>query len=156
MVPIEGQLEFTLPRLDHSIHGQARVPLPPIGEAPASVAQIAVMVTDHPPDLLGLICWAFGDLLLKKLEAELSLIANDGSALTAEARATKVTELNAAILANERDEEELIRLAESSGTEVVRRADGDPRAVFWVSSNVVRAASDLRPAHHPAPPACGA
>ncbi|MCA1377641.1 MULTISPECIES: hypothetical protein [unclassified Bradyrhizobium] len=48
-------------------------------------------------------------------------------------RAAKLLELEAELLARERDEEALIELAEEQGAAIARRLDADPRAVLGIA-----------------------
>lgn len=74
------------------------------------------------------------DAMLALLDREIGAVADDASAMTDADRAGRIAEIEGDILANERDEEALIMMAEADGREVSRRADADPRAVLDVET----------------------
>lgn len=53
--------------------------------------------------------------------------------MSADERAAKLLELEAELLAREREEEALIELAEEQGSAIARRLDSDPRAVLGIA-----------------------
>lgn len=81
-------------------------------------------------DCLATLAWLFEDVLTARLHDEIDAKSNDSVALTDEARAARLAEIEAAILQCEYDEERLIRLAASENTAIPRRADADLRAVL--------------------------
>jgi hypothetical protein len=84
-------------------------------------------------DTKALMAWALGPTLVSAVEREIDELSDDDKALTAEQRKQRTEEVRAEILAVEREEEELIELAEAQLLPVIRRTDADPRAVLGVS-----------------------
>jgi hypothetical protein len=90
------------------------------------------IATAETPDALALICWSFKSQLLSALDAEIERCADDGAAMTADQKATKIGELEAALLERERVEEAITAAVIECGSKVARRADLDPRALMGV------------------------
>lgn len=84
----------------------------------------------QPVDTHALVALLFKDQLLARLDSLVDAIADDGAALTDEAREAKEQELLASILRLEREEEFFL---EQCHGEVIRRADADPRAVLGIA-----------------------
>lgn len=85
------------------------------------------------PDAFGLMAWAFGDLLIARLNAEIDAIADDSAALSDTQRAERQKVIQSDLLSVEREEEGLITLAAQRGLQIDRRTDADPRAVLGVT-----------------------
>ncbi|WP_038973303.1 hypothetical protein [Bradyrhizobium genomosp. III] len=68
----------------------------------------------------------------KRLHAELDRLPQPALTLSADDRVAKLLELEAELLARERQEEALIELAEEQGAAIARRLDADPRAVLGI------------------------
>ena len=84
------------------------------------------------PDALGLLAWRDPDALIERLGRMIETTADDETALSSEARAAKIAELEAQILDLERREESLIEQALDQGQVIRRRADADPRAILGI------------------------
>jgi hypothetical protein len=80
-----------------------------------------------------MVAWLAPDLLTKALFAEIDAVADDNRAMTAVARAERLAELDAQLLAAEQEEEALVRLALDEGMQADRRAKADPRAVLQIA-----------------------
>lgn len=87
-------------------------------------------------DALGLLAWLMPDQLLAALAREIDLLSDDEHALDEKTRTKREQELAVAILAAEREEEALIELAWSQGTDIGRRATADPRAVLGLADDL--------------------
>jgi cell division septum initiation protein DivIVA len=81
------------------------------------------------------LAWLYADDLKAALAAEIDAIADDATALTPDKRRAREAELKGQILAAERMEEALIESAEEAGSEILRRADADFRAVLGLSDD---------------------
>jgi hypothetical protein len=86
-------------------------------------------------DALGILLWAFRDPILTALDREIDLYADDENALSDEDRVRGVATLSMKILAAERDEEALIRMADEREVPIPRRPDADPRAVLGLADS---------------------
>lgn len=87
-------------------------------------------------DALGILCFAFKEPLITAIDAEVDKYSDDANAITDDERALGEAELRAKIILIERDEEQLIRLAEERELPIHRRGDADPRVVLGLSSNM--------------------
>lgn len=84
-----------------------------------NAAPDAVAFTEEAPDVLALLCFLFQSEIVQKIEAEIDACADDKAALSESVREAKLAEIAVDVLAVERMEVALIRLAESKGGEVV-------------------------------------
>jgi hypothetical protein len=85
----------------------------------------------HPvPDAFAIIAMLFPDKLAALAEGMMTGVEGG---ITSRDRAARLKELAETALALNRDEETLIREAESQGLSIARRGDADPRAVLGVS-----------------------
>jgi len=84
-------------------------------------------------DIFALFVWINRDVILAAIEREIDENADDRSALTPEQRVKKRAQLNAALLACEREEVHLIEMAREAGVPIAYRPDCDPRAVLGVA-----------------------
>lgn len=87
-------------------------------------------------DALGVLCFAFKDTLITAIDAEVDKYSDDANAITDDERALGEAELRAKIILLERDEEQLVRLAEERELPIHRRGDADPRVVLGLASNM--------------------
>jgi hypothetical protein len=88
----------------------------------------------HQTDATALLLWMFRDEFIAAIENEIDQLKDDEHALTDEQRAQQLAEIAADILANERDEEALIRMAEGEVTLAIpRRVDANPLAVLGLA-----------------------
>ena len=85
------------------------------------------------PATLGILAWLAEDEMIAAREAEIDAQADDAAAVASDERATRTTDLLAAILEVEREEEALI---EEAGGDILRRPDADPRAVLGLSGDL--------------------
>ena len=83
------------------------------------------------PDTLALFVWMTAEPLLFAIEAEIDANSRDDAALTAEQRAERLAELDASILATERDE---VSLVDAAGAD--HRGDIDVRAWLAISGTL--------------------
>jgi hypothetical protein len=81
-------------------------------------------------DTVGLFAWMHRDALIARLDAEVASSADDGAALSPEARETAAAEVQADLLAVERDESALVWQALAQGLPVEHRADVSPLALL--------------------------
>jgi len=80
--------------------------------------------------MLSLLAWLDRDRVLAALEREIETKLPDGNALPFEEREQRIHELEAEILAIEREEENVI---ENSPISISRRADASPQAVLGIA-----------------------
>jgi hypothetical protein len=80
-----------------------------------------------------LICWVFRNQVIERCTAELKKQYGNAKGVSAEERARRVAEIDAAILAEERREEAYIRMAEDAGQTIWRRPLANPLAVLGVA-----------------------
>ena len=92
-----------------------------------------------PPDLITrgepgeFLAWAIGDTLSARLEAELrELYAGVPLALSSEERIRRLADLDARLLAAEREEEDVVCKLLAEGIDVSRRVDADVRVLLDV------------------------
>lgn len=83
-------------------------------------------------DIAAALAWVDPIALEKKLHEEIDRIPHPALTMSSDERAAKLLELDAELLARERDEEALIELSEEQGVAVARRLDADPRAVLGI------------------------
>ena len=83
-------------------------------------------------DTPALLSWMLKDVLLKRIDAEIDSESDDAAALTPEARAKAITEIQGDLLAVERDECALVFRAQSENLPVEHRADISPLALLGV------------------------
>jgi hypothetical protein len=76
--------------------------------------------------------WLHRDALVKALEAETDALASDRDSLTDAQRAAKEAEIEADLVAVQREEIALIAKAAADGLHIASRADCDPRAVLGI------------------------
>ena len=88
------------------------------------------------PNTVAMFACLFQDHLVQYLDREIDRASDDELALTDSQRAERSTEISAAILLCEREEEALIERMESQGVVMPRRVDADPRAVLGLSSDM--------------------
>lgn len=91
------------------------------------------------PDSQAMIAWLFKKQLLAAVDAEIAELSDDKGALTDEQREQKLAEIDRDILAVEREEEELVSMAESQGQTISRRTNSDPRAILGLASTMPNA-----------------
>ncbi|MCK1547172.1 hypothetical protein IVB12_35935 [Bradyrhizobium sp. 179] len=84
-------------------------------------------------DIGAALAWLDPIAFEKRLHEEIDRIPHPALAMSSDERAAKLLELEAELLARERDEEALIELAEEQGTGIARRLDADPRAVLGIA-----------------------
>lgn len=84
-------------------------------------------------DIGAALAWLDPGALEKRLREEIDKLPQPALAMSADDRAAKLLELEAELLARERDEEALIELAEEQGLALARRLDADPRAVLGIA-----------------------
>lgn len=99
-----------------------------LASATGPAAQLIGLASTECPDVLSLLAWLHKDALIAALEREIDEMADDGAALSDEERAAKVTEIEVALLAAERNE---VALVDESG-EIAYRPDTDPRALLGI------------------------
>lgn len=86
----------------------------------------------HELDTLALLVWLHGPAIVKKLEMEIDLCADDSQALSREQRTAREHELLAALLTEERVEEAVVEMTPGA----IRRSDADARAVLNLASSL--------------------
>lgn len=79
------------------------------------------------------IAWLLKDQLIAAVEREISECADDANALSPEARAAKLAEIEGDQLFVQREEESLVETAERNGLTIMRRADASPLAVLGIA-----------------------
>ena len=84
-------------------------------------------------DIGAALAWLDPNAFEKRLHADIERLPQPTLAMSADERAAKLLELEAELLARERDEETLIELAEEQGAAIARRLDADPRAVLGIA-----------------------
>ncbi|WP_018322559.1 hypothetical protein [Bradyrhizobium sp. WSM2793] len=84
-------------------------------------------------DIGAALAWLDPDAFEKRLHEDIDRLPQPALALSADERAAKLLELEAELLARERDEEALIELADEQGAAIARRLDADPRAVLGIA-----------------------
>lgn len=89
-------------------------------------------------DIGAALAWLDPDAFEKRLHEDIDRLPKPALALSADQRAAKLRELEAELLARERDEEALIEHAEEQGAAVPRRLEADPRAVLCIVSPSVK------------------
>jgi hypothetical protein len=90
-------------------------------------------------DTASLIAWAFKDVLVKKLDAEIDTEKDDQAALSVEERQKRAAVVMGDLLATERQEAALIFKGWAEGISITAREDLDPVAVLNVELVVVTA-----------------
>lgn len=83
-----------------------------------------------------LIAWLFEKDLLKAVERLVDEDYEDEGALSPAARAARLKEIAAGVLALEYEEESLIEQAEAEGIAIARRSDADPRALLGLDASL--------------------
>ncbi|MBR0994928.1 hypothetical protein JQ580_29890 [Bradyrhizobium japonicum] len=83
-------------------------------------------------DIGAALAWLDPDAFEKRLHEEIDGLPQPALAMSADVRAAKLLELEAELLARERDEEALIELAEEQGLAIARRLDADARAILGI------------------------
>ena len=96
-----------------------------------------------PVDTVGMMAFLFRDQFLAALEREISINADDSSALTATERNERMDRLGRELLALERQEEALIVHGAENHQPIERRPDADPRAVLGLSDNAPAPRDDI-------------
>jgi hypothetical protein len=81
-------------------------------------------------DVVGLFAWLHRDALIAALDAEINTEADDGAALSIEARQTRSAEVAGDLLAAERDEAFFVWQAQAQGLPIEHRADINPVALL--------------------------
>lgn len=84
-------------------------------------------------DIGAALAWLDPAAFEKRLHEDIEKLPQTALAMSADARAAKLLELEAELLARERDEEALIELAEEQGLAIARRLDADARAVLGIA-----------------------
>ena len=116
LVELDGPVEFQTQNLKSTVHGEQRA-----------------LAFAETPDALALIAWLHKDALIKRLDAEIDVEADDGTALSHEAREKAEAEVMSDLLDIERQEAELTWLAQSQNLPVEHRADISPLALLGVA-----------------------
>jgi hypothetical protein len=111
-----GKIEFQTQRLQSEVFGST--------ERSLAFAQV--------PDTLALTCWLMKDALIKRLDGEIAAEADDAAALGHEERQRRTSEVEADLLAVERDEAALVWHAMGDKLPVEHRADCSPLAILQV------------------------
>ncbi|MBR0852141.1 hypothetical protein JQ543_30705 [Bradyrhizobium diazoefficiens] len=84
-------------------------------------------------DIGAALAWFDPDCLEKRLHEAIDRLPQPALAMSSDDRGAKLLELEAELLARERDEEALIELSEEQGAPVHRKLDADPRAVLGIA-----------------------
>ena len=113
LVELDGPVEFETQRVQSEVHGERRS-----------------LAFHEAVDVVGLVAWLHKDALIKRLDAEIDSEADDGAALSHEMRQQREAEVQADLLAVERDEAALAFRALSEGLPVEHRADISPLALL--------------------------
>jgi hypothetical protein len=115
LVELDGPLDFQTQRLTSEIHGERR--------------QLGFAET---ADAVALICWLHRDAMIAKLDAEISTEADDGAALSHEARQKAEAEVMGDLLDIERQEAALVFAAWEHGLACEHRSDCSQLAILQV------------------------
>lgn len=107
----------------------AELPVLPLMNADYGMVAPGARVRDG----LALACWLMLDTVIAALDREVDANADDKRAMTREARATRLAEIDAQILTAERDEVAFVEMAEGQGANLDHRPDVDPRALLRVT-----------------------
>jgi hypothetical protein len=127
---IEGAEEITWPMQQRQGALGGHVQLPDGSRA------VVVRSDDaRPRDGFALTCWLLEDALVKRLEREIDEASDDGAALTDEARAKKINQIDQRALECEYAEVLLIAAANDAAD---FRPDTDPRALLQVTGPALR------------------
>lgn len=100
-----------------------------------TVAGEAVTSNEAAFDAQATLCWLFRDQIIAALDSEIDDVADDANALTTDERRKRIADAKKALLAAEREEEELVCMARESGLTVARRHDCDPRAILGLADS---------------------
>lgn len=92
--------------------------------------RVHVTVGASLPDGIATVAYLFQDQIIAKLDEAIARGSDDAEALSDEARALRLAEIDAELLATERIEEAYLELC---GPDVIRRADANPLAVFSIA-----------------------
>lgn len=84
-------------------------------------------------DIGAALAWLDSDAFEKRLHEDIDMLPKPALAMSADERAAKLLELEAELLAREREEEALIEVSEEEGAALLRRLDADPRAVLGIA-----------------------
>jgi len=84
-------------------------------------------------DIGAVLAWLDPGAFEKRLHEDIDKLPQPPLALSADERAARLLELEAELLARERDEEALIEFAEEQALSLARRLDADPRAVLGIA-----------------------
>lgn len=84
-------------------------------------------------DIGAALAWLDPDAFEKRLHEEIDTLPQPALTMSSDERAAKLLELEAELLARERDEEALIEWSEEQGAAITRRLDADPRAVLGIA-----------------------
>ncbi|MGU3417752.1 hypothetical protein [Methylobacterium sp. D54C] len=84
-------------------------------------------------DGLALACWLQPETVIAAIDRDIDAAAVDKSAIPTATRIARLAELDAEILAAERDEVAFIAMAEAQGAVINHRRDVDPRALLQVT-----------------------
>ena len=71
-------------------------------------------------DSFGLLIWAHADTIIAKLDAEIERIGDDAAALSREDQAARIAEVQAKLLAAQRQQEAIVETLEATGQQVTR------------------------------------
>lgn len=118
------------------IEGRERLGLPTKMGAVVSVIGTDKLATVTMPaafDTTAFLFWLCKDAIVARVDSLIDENADDASALTDEQRGKKHLQIQAAILEQERVEEQLVEMASSQAVAIHRRRDADPRAVLGLS-----------------------
>lgn len=85
--------------------------------------------TGELPDAIALLTWLFSEAIAEKIEHLIDQDADEGAALSDEARAELLAQLNADFLSTEREEVALVVAAQGTGAFVPFRPDCSPAAI---------------------------
>lgn len=86
------------------------------------------------PDAFAFAVWSNAETIIAKLDAQIERMGDDASALTAEAQAARIAELEAALLQLQRQEEAVIERMEVSG-QAVKRTCRDPLVLLGIAKS---------------------
>ena len=128
LVELDGPVEFQTQRLTSDVHSERR-----------SLAFAEV------PDTVALIAWLHKDALIKRLDELIGAEADDGAALSHEARQQAEAEVQGDLLAVEREESFFVWQAQAQNLPVEHRFDCDPRAILQIELLVTPRATELPP-----------
>jgi hypothetical protein len=126
LVEVDGPVEFQMQRLRSEVIAEQRA---------LAFAEVT--------DTLALFAWLHCDLLIKRLDEEISSESDDGAALSHTDRELRSAEIQGDMLDLERQESELVFRAWRDGLQAEHRADCSPLAILQVQLVTVPRADAL-------------